>query len=489
MSADTTTEPASPGPSRTRRVGAVSTLFIAVFLAMLDLSVVNVALPSIGRDLDTDLAGLQWVVDSYTLAFAGLLLIGGLVGDRFGHRAGYLGSMLLFVLGAAICALAGSLPVLLAGRAIQGLAAAVLVPGSLALIVHTFPDPRTRAKVIGAWSGLNGVAIAAGPVLGGWLTGTFGWPAVFVVNLPLGLLALAVATRTLPYVPPGLRNRPLDLAGLVWGLVWTTALAFALIEGAGLGWTSPPILAAFAVAVAGLIAFLTVERHGEHRLVPMALFRVPSFAGAIAVAFVIGFSLSSLFFFLSLYFQRVQGFSEVLTGLAFVPAALAMVIGSPMAGRVIGSVGQRWPMIVGLALGATGLGSLSTLEPDSPYSSIWWMLVIVGLGVSASIPAANSAALARTPPERAGAGSATVEAAQQFGLVFGIAVLGTLSSTGFVAGLADRFDALASPSFALGLRLAFGCAAVVAVLGAVVALLLVRPTRRETVQASPGGRL
>ncbi|WP_369202370.1 DHA2 family efflux MFS transporter permease subunit [Streptomyces sp. PU-14G] len=428
-----------------RRAALVATLFLAVFLAMLDLSVVNVALPAIGGELGTGIAGLQWVIDSYTLAFAGLLLVGGLIGDRLGQRAAFLWSMTAFVVGAALCTVAPSLPVLLAGRAVQGMAAAVLVPGSLSLIVHSFPDPVARAKVIGAWSGLNGVAVAAGPVLGGWLTSALGWPAVFAVNLPLGLLALVLAARALPRPRPSLRGQPMDVSGPVLGLLWSTALAFALIEGGSLGWASPAVAVAFGIAVAGFVAFLAVERRGEHRMLPVGLFRSSTFSGAIAVAFVVGFALSSVFFFLSLYFQRVKGYSEAATGLAFVPAALAMVIGSPLAGRAVGRAGPRPPMLAGLALAAVGLGLLATLETDTPYGMIWWILVLFGLGVSASIPATNSAALAQVAPERSGAGSATVESAQQFGLVFGIAVLGAVQASGAASELAAQAEALPAP--------------------------------------------
>lgn len=500
-----TAESVTSTGERGNQAATVVTLFIAVFLAMLDLSVVNVALPAIGSDLGTGLSGLQWVIDSYTLAFAGLLLIGGLLGDRFGQRKSFMGSMVLFVAGAALCTFAPSLPVLLIGRAVQGLAAAVLVPGSLSLIVHAFPDAGARAKVIGAWSSLNGVAVAAGPVLGGWLVGTVGWPAVFAVNLPLGVIALVLGARALPRPLPSLAGQRLDVPGLVLGLVWSTALAFALIEGGSLGWTSPAVLGAGALAVVAFAAFITVEQRGEHRMLPVRLFRSGTFSGAIVVAFVVGFALSSLFFFLSLWFQQVQGYSEVATGFAFVPAALAMVVGSPLAGRLIGKAGPRWPMLGGLTLSAAGLFLLTTLDADSSYAWTWWMLALFGLGVSASIPATNSAALSQVSTERSGAGSATVESAQQFGLVFGIAVLGTVQASGVTrklqeeaAALPERVrervvDALAhqklpdgtgvatstlerisSLAFSHGLHLAFLAAAATAVFGAVVGVCTVR---------------
>ncbi|MGW4424550.1 DHA2 family efflux MFS transporter permease subunit, partial [Streptosporangium sp. NPDC004631] len=431
----------APGP-------AVTAMFAAMFAMMLNVSIINVALTAIGADLRVGLSGLQWVVNAFTLVFAMLLLPGGVVGDRFGLRSAFLFSLVLFTAGSLVCTLAPNLMVLLAGRILQGAAGGILLPASLALIAALFPDPARRARFIAVWSSLNGLAVAAGPVLGGWLTDVFGWPAIFAVSVPVGLAALAVAAATLrlPAIPA--QGGRIDVAGLILSLVWVGALTYALTEGPARGWGSPLVVALLAGAAVALAAFVWVER-GETRMLPLSLFRNSTFSGANVGAFAVGFAPFASFVFFSLYLQRVLGFSALGTGVALLPAAGVMALTSPLAGALVARRGVRLPLSGGLAV--AGLGLLGAGLVDG-YPPLAVMLVVFGFGLGLTLTPVNAAALASVPRQRAGVASAAVNTTRQVGMVLGVAVLGAVLSgvpgpDGFrcvftvaasVAGLADH---------------------------------------------------
>jgi DHA2 family methylenomycin A resistance protein-like MFS transporter len=419
------------------RMLALLAVFAASLLAMLDLSISAVALPVVREDLNASLAGLQWIFDAYTLAFASLLLVGGLISDRLGHRTGLLLSMGLFVAGSALCAFAGGVGMLIAGRAVQGTAAAMLIPASMAMITWLAGDADARARLLGVWSGLTGAAIALGPVLGGWLVHTSGWRIIFAINLPLGALVLVLILVAAPRITPGTTGR-LDVPGLVLGALWSLALAYGIIEGVGQGWTSPVIIGSFVVAVLAFVAFLVVESRTAHPMMPVSLFRSMPFASASVIAFVLGFGLSSSFYFLSQFLQLVLGYSSLGAGLGFLPAALTLTVIAPIAGMLVGRFGPRALVAAGLLCGAGGLFGLSLAGADTGYGGLWWAVALVGIGWGLALPPVNTVALGSVPPERVGGASGTVETALQFGTVVGIAALGAVQLGDFIHGLRAR---------------------------------------------------
>ncbi|WP_406205867.1 MFS transporter [Kitasatospora sp. NBC_01560] len=424
-----------PSPPLSARLA----LFGAAFLAMLDLSISMVALPALQDSLKASLSGLQWTVDAYTLCFAGLLLVGGLISDRLGHRTALLLSVSLFVVGSAVCTVAPNLAALIAGRAVQGSAAAVLVPGCMALIAHLFPEPAERVKMLGIWSALSGIAIALGPVIGGTLVDVAGWRTIFGINLPLGAIVLFCAWKAIP-ATQAQRGRRLDVAGVVLGIVWAFSLAFAVIEGGSRGWTSPLIIGAFVLAAVGLAAFLVVESRAEHAMLPLSLFRSRVFATAGGTAFVLGCSLSTAFYFLSLYLQQALDYSPMKAGLGFLPAAVAMALAARYAARLAAKFKPRTITVTGVGTGTLGLLALAFTGTDTPFVVVGVALVLIGAGLGIAIPHNNSTALGSVPPTSAGAASGTIQTLMQFGTVVGIAVLGAVQAAGFHDALRERLS-------------------------------------------------
>lgn len=419
------------------RLPALLAVFAASLLAMLDLSISAVSLPVIRNDLNASLAGLQWTFDAYALAFASLLLVGGLISDRLGHRTGLMVSTSLFVVGSALCAFANGLGMLIAGRGVQGAAAAMLVPASMAMIARLAGGANERAKLLGIWSGLSGAAIALGPILGGWLVHVAGWRIIFQINLPIGLMVLVLIMLTVPKVNRAAEGR-LDTAGLLLGALWAFALAYGIIEGNAKGWTSPLIVGAFVLAAVGLVVFLVVERRSEHPMMPVTLFKSRSFASAGIIAFVLGLGLSSSFYFLSLFLQQVLGYSSLGAGLGFLPAALALTVMAPVSGQLFRKYGPRLLIAVGLVLGGVGLFGISLADADGGYGQLWWAVALIGIGWGLSLPPVNTVALGSVPPERTGGASGTIETALQFGTVVGIALLGAIQAGGFIRDLRAR---------------------------------------------------
>ncbi|GAA1768026.1 MFS transporter [Luedemannella helvata] len=420
-----------------RRTLAVTTVFIASFLVMLDLSISAIILPAIRFELHAGLSELQWFFDAYTLCFASLVLVGGTISDRLGHRAGLLVSIATFTVGSVMCAVADNVGLLIAGRAVQGVAAALLVPGAMAMISHLAGDQARRARLLGAWGGLSGAAIAFGPPLGGWLTDAFGWRSIFWINVPLGIVVAVLVAVLLPRPPAGARTR-FDWPGMLLGVAAVLLLAFAVIEGRSFGWTSPVIVGCLVGSVLAAVAFVVVERRVANPMVDLALFRDRAFGTASVAGFVLGFGLSTSFYFLSLYLQQVLGFNALSAGLGFMPAAVALSVAAGVTGKLMPTVGPRVLLVAGLAVGAVGLVGLSFAGPRTSYLVLVPAVLLIGVGWGLALPVVTAVALASSPPERAGVASGTVETSLQLGTVIGIAALGTLQAARFVADLTDR---------------------------------------------------
>jgi DHA2 family methylenomycin A resistance protein-like MFS transporter len=412
---------------------------------MLDNTIVNVAIPSIQRDLGAGVAGLQLVLDAYVLVFASLLLTAGSLGDRFGRRRVFRAGLVVFTASSALCGLAPSLAALVGGRALQAVGAAALLPTTLAIVAATFPDPRERVQAIGLWSGVSAMALAAGPVLGGLLTDTLGWRWVFYANVPVGVAAFLVAGRVIAES----RNpvpRPLDLPGLVLGGVGLGAVTFALIEGNQRGWASPAILLLLGFGVATLAGFVAVEARRREPMLAMHLFRDRAFSSANAVALVVGFALLGFVFFNTLYFQAVQGWSPFQAGLRTLPNTLAVVVTAPLAGRLAGRYGYRVPVAAGLLLGAAALLLLTGIQVGTPYGALWWKLCMLGAGFGLAISPAMAAAVAAMPGGQAGVAAAVANTSRQVGGALGVAVLGAVATARFTAVLPARLAAAGLPA-------------------------------------------
>lgn len=399
---------------------------IGSFMLLLDTSIVTLALPRIQADLHANLSDLQWTVDAYILPFAVLMLSAGTLGDRFGRKRLFLTGLILFLVGSTLCGFAPSLSWLLFGRVVQGVGAAALSPGSLSVLVAAFSDPRARTQAIGAWSGISGIALALGPLLGGILVQVGSWPAIFFVNLPIGLVALILAW-------PGLaesRNphaRHIDLLGQVLVIAGLTCLVIALIEASSLGWNSPLILSLFMGTVIFLIVFLLVERRVREPLLPLQLFRIRAFSVSNIVALIVGLTILSTIFFIAQYFQEVQGYTVLEAGLRTLPISMGAFLMAPFAGMIAGRIGSRLPMLLGALLtgGAILLLALS-LRPDSGYGSLWWILALMGLGLGLTLSPATAAVFSATPPNRTALGSSMFTTSNEIGNTIGVAVIGAL---------------------------------------------------------------
>jgi EmrB/QacA subfamily drug resistance transporter len=451
-----------------------------LFMVMLDNTVVNVALPSIRRELDAGLSGLALVVDAYILVFASLLLTAGSLGDRFGRRRVFRAGLVVFTVSSALCGLAPSLPALVAGRVLQAVGAAALLPSSLAILTAAFPDPRERVQAIGLWSGVSAMALAAGPVVGGLLTDGLGWRWVFYVNLPVGVTAFVVAGRVVAESrDPGVSR--LDLPGLLLGSLGLGAVTLGLIESNQRGWGSPPIIGLLAAGVLLLAGFVAVEARRRRPMVSPRFFRDRAFATANLVVLLAGFALLGFVFFNTLYFQAVQGWSPLEAGLRSLPNTLAVVVCAPLGGRLASRYGYRVPVGAGLLLAAAALGALAGIEAGTPYAQLWWKLAMLGAGLGLSISPATAAGVAAMPGAQAGVASAVITTSRQVGGALGVAVLGAVAAARY-----GRVTPEADPAaFLQGVHAAYLVAATALAVGAVAAALFLRPTRARPEEAGP----
>ncbi|GCD92831.1 MFS transporter [Embleya hyalina] len=442
---------------RSNRTALLAMTCAGQFMVLLDNTIVGAALPDMQERLHTELTGLQWIVDAYVLLVAMLLLSGGVFADRFGRKRVFLSGVAVFTLASLMCAMAPSVGWLLAGRVLQGVGAAALSPASLALLVAAHPAPQERVKAIGLWAGFSGIGLAAGPPAGGLLADAFGWPAIFLINVPIGVLLLAAGLRLLgesrnPNAPA------IDIPGTVLSVLGVGALTYALIEGGARGWTSPPILGGFAAALVVLVVFGVVEGRRANPVLPPRLFRRRLFTVSNTAMVVVGFALMGSTFFFSQFFVYVQGSSLVRAGLQTLPATLAMVVVSPFAGRLAARYGFRVVVTAGLTLAGLGLLALGFVHANTGYGNVWWRLAIVGIGFALTMSPLTGAAIQAVDPQEGGLAAGISSTTRQIGAVLGVAVLGAVVRTRQSDGA----------SFEAGLNSAFLVAGVVTLIGAVL---------------------
>jgi MFS transporter, DHA2 family, methylenomycin A resistance protein len=390
---------------------------LGYFMVILDATVVNVALPSLGHDLGGGVSQLQWVVDGYTLVFAGLLLSGGSLGDLLGGRRVFEFGLWLFTAASAACALAPSVDLLVAARLFQGLGAALLVTSSLALLRAAYPDAHERARAVGIWGGVAGVAAASGPIIGGFAVSAVSWRAVFFLNVPIGLLGLWLAAR---HLPPRTESSGggLDPLGQIAGVLALGLLTVGLIETALL----PLVIFPFALA-----AFIALERRIKRPMLPLGLFRSHTFSGLSYVGLAINLGFYGMLFVISLYFQQVRGYSALQTGLALLPLGIFVALSSVLSGKLTGRLGPRIPMLLGLTVAGLGFLGLVAAGRHTNYAVLVAPLIAVGFGMAMTMPAATAAIIESAPADRAGIASGVLNASRQAGGAIGVALLGALS--------------------------------------------------------------
>jgi MFS transporter, DHA2 family, methylenomycin A resistance protein len=430
-------------PTELTKAPAARSLVLAVmcvgyFLVLLDVTVVNVALPQIGAGLGSGVAGLQWVVDGYALALAALLLAGGTVGDLRGHKRVVQVGLTVFGVASVGCALAPGTGFLIGARAVQGIGAALLLPGTLAIITRSFPDDRARAHAIGIWAAVGSVALPAGPLLGGLLVSGPGWRWVFALNVPIVLAAALIIARVVPSDADTGRGR-VDVLGTALGAAALAMVTFTVIETGHAGVHLGTVLAAV-LAVLLVAAFVRAEQVSDQPMLPLRLFRRPAFSTANAVAAAMNLGTLGLLFLLTLYLQSVQQRSALLAGLALLPLFVPLSILAPTAGRIVGRVGPGPVMCAGLLLAAVGAGLLASWQADTAYLTLFPAMLCWGIGLALLTPAVVAAAIGAVPPDRSGLASGVNNTARQAGGAVGIAVYGAVAGppddTGdFLAGL------------------------------------------------------
>lgn len=417
-----------------------------LFLTFLDTTIVSVTLADVQSDLHAGVSQLQWVVNGYALVFASLMLSAGALSDRFGRRRLLLIGLGVFAAGSLLAALAPDTDVLIAARAVMGVGAAASEPGTLSILRHLYPERHERARALGAWAAVSGLALAAGPVIGGVLVGLGSWRSVFWFNLAAGVVLVVTAARTLPESadPTG---RRLDVGGFVLGAGAIGALAFAIIVGETTGYAYGPVVALFVGGIACAGGFVVRERRASAPMLDLGYFRAPPFAGAMVVAFVLFFAIFSIFFFTALYLQVVVGFSAYRVAVEFLAMAVSMVVASVFAGRWVAMAGPRLPMAAGAAFAGGGI-LLSELVLSSGTPSGWLVatLAIAGAGFGTSVVPVTSVALGVVPPEHSGMAASATNTSRELGAVFGVAVLGALVNGHLSNDLALRLHHLGIPS-------------------------------------------
>jgi EmrB/QacA subfamily drug resistance transporter len=468
-----------PGPEPTEAAGAVRygspagrwVLLAAVLgsgIAMLDGTVVNIALPTIGRELHERFVGLQWTVNAYTLTLAGFLLLGGSLGDRLGRRRVFVVGVAWFAVASALCGVAPTAGTLIAARALQGVGAALLVPGSLAILEATF-RPEDRAPAVGAWSGLGGVATAIGPLLGGWLVG-FSWRYVFLINLPLAAVVVWVAIRHVPESKDSTVTGRLDVPGPVLAALGLAGLTWALTEGPALGWSAPGVLVPGIAGLAALGGLLLAERSAAQPMLPLGIFRSRQFSAANVVTFVIYGALSGGLFLLPIQLQRVLGFSPLAAGAALLPLTIVMLLLSARAGRLAERIGPRLPMTLGPLIAAAGLALTARIGPGAPYlTGILPAVFVFALGLALTVAPLTSTVLSAAGQDHAGVASAVNNEVARVAGLLAVAVLPV------VAGITGA-AVLTPAAFSAGFRTATLIAAGLCAAGGLLSLALIRNT-------------
>ncbi|NJC65961.1 MFS transporter [Planosporangium flavigriseum] len=463
-----------PELDRRRRMLVLATCCMSLLIVSLDNTIVNVALPSIRRDLHAPMSGLQWTIDAYTLVLASLLILAGSTADRVGRRRTFQTGLVIFTIGSLLCSLAPSLGWLVTARMVQAVGGSMLNPVAMSIITNTFTEPKERARAIGVWGSVVGISMALGPVVGGVLVAALDWRSIFWINIPVGLLALVLTARFVPESRAG-HPRRVDPVGQVLVLTVLASLTYAIIEGPNAGWSSAEIIGFFALAAAALVVLLRYEARRDEPLLDLRFFRSAPFSGATLIA-VSGFGAMSGFLFLNtLYLQEVRGLSALHAGLYTVPMAAMTVVFAPLAGRLVGSRGPRLPLLLAGAAIVVSILPFTWLTADTPVSWLIASYIVFGFGFGMlNVPITNTA-VSGMPRSQAGVAAAIASTSRQVGQSLGVAVVGSAVTAGFRGDMATRF----AQASHLGWWIVVGCGVAVFALGAITTNRWARRTAED----------
>ncbi|MCW2686483.1 MAG: drug resistance transporter, EmrB/QacA subfamily [Mycobacterium sp.] len=430
---------------RDRPVAALAVICLSVFVISVDATIVNVALPTLSRELDADTAQLQWIVDAYTLVITGLLLSAGSLSDRYGRRGWLSLGLALFAATSAIASQVNSADALIVARAAMGIGAAVIFPTTLALITNIFTDPKRRAKAIGLWAAMTGIGVAVGPISGGWLLEHFSWGSIFLVNVPVAVIAIVGAVLFIP-TSRDPATPPLDIVGFVLSTVGVTALVYTIIEGPNVGWTNGRTLTGFGIAAAGLAAFVAWERRRAHPMLDLSVFTNRRFSGG-SLAVTAGFlTLFGFIFVITQYFQFVKDYSAFQTGVRLLPVAISIAVASVVAPRLVERIGTTVVVAGGLAVFATGLAWAATVDASTAYSVIAMQMVLLGGGLGLTTAPATESIMGSLSVDKAGVGSAVNDTTRELGGTLGVAIVGSVFASVYAGRLADSSALAALPA-------------------------------------------
>jgi EmrB/QacA subfamily drug resistance transporter len=434
--------------SRHRRLVVLGICCMSLLIVGLDVTIVNVALPSIHRDLNASVSGLQWTIDAYTLVLASLLLLAGSTGDRVGRRHVFQIGLVVFSFGSLLCGLAPSLGFLIAARVLQAIGGSMLNPVALSIIRNVFDDPRERARAFGAWGAVFGLSLALGPVVGGALVDSVGWRAVFFVNVPIGLLAIIL---THLYVPESRATRPrrIDPVGQALVIAGLASLTYAIIQAPRSGWTSGEILGLFAFSLLCFVALVRYELHHDEPLLEVRFFRSAPFSGASAIALMAFAAIGGFLFMNTLYLQDVRGLSPLDAGLYLLPMAATLLVVSPLSGRLVGSRGPRLPLAVGGAVLAVASLMLTRLTPGTTPVYLLGSYVLFGIALGFVNPPITNTAVSGMPADQAGVAAAVASTSRQVGVTLGVAVIGAISGGSIAGAIGPSFAAATHSGWAI----------------------------------------
>lgn len=427
---------------------------MSLLIVGLDTTIVNVALPAIHRSFDASISGLQWTIDAYTLVLASLLMLAGSTADRIGRRRVFQTGLIVFSLASLLCALAPTLGLLIAARVLQAVGGAMLNPVAMSIVRNVFEDPRERAQAIGVWGAVFGISMALGPVVGGLLVDAISWRAVFLVNVPVGLIAIGL---TAAFVPESRAERPrrIDPVGQVLVIAALSSLTYAIIEGRPAGWGSPEIVALFSFSIACFAALVCYELRREEPLLEVRFFRSAPFSGASVIAICLFAAIGGFLFLNTLYLQDVRGLSPLHAGLYTLPMAGMMFVFAPISGRVVGRHGSRPSLVSGGAAVFISAVMLTRLEPHTSTLYLIVAYLIFGFGSGVVNPPITNTAVSGMPPAQAGVAAAVASTSRQIGMTLGVAVVGAIAGAGVASGLGNGFAAATHPAWwiiaALGL--------------------------------------
>lgn len=437
-----------------RRWLILGVLCMSLLIIVMDNTILNVAIPSLITDLGASNSQIQWIVDSYVLVFAGLLLTTGSLSDRFGRKGALQVGIVLFGLGSAAAALSTSANQLIFTRAFMGIGGALIMPATLSILTNVFRDPRERGRAIAVWAGFSGLGVAIGPITGGFLLEHFSWHSVFWVNLPIGALALVLGAFFVP-TSRDPRQSKLDPIGALLSIVGLASLLFGIIEGPSKGWSHDTVVAGFVVGVAALVSFVVWERRTDHPMLDMSVFRSPRFTAASGTITLVFFALFGSLFLMTQYWQLVHGYSPLEAGIRLLPYAATMMVVAPLSARLVEHVGTKRVVLTGLGLVAAGLALLSTVAPDTQYLIVISYFVVMACGMGMTMAPATESVMGSLPREKAGVGSAINDTTRQVGGALGVAIIGSVVSSAYagkinslagVFGLGAGADAAAQSS-------------------------------------------